>query len=68
MAPSDWLLLVIGVAVVYLIYDWVRHYLLKCPRCRGAGVLHSPNFPGKYRPCPRCGRKGEVRHGFGRKS
>ncbi len=67
MAPSDWLLLALAAAVVYVVFDWVRHYLLKCPRCKGSGVLYSANFPKQYRPCPRCKRKGEVRHTFGPK-
>jgi DnaJ-class molecular chaperone len=54
----------IAVVVVVVVGDWIRNYLSKCPRCKGAGTLKSSFFSGQYRPCPRCKRKGEVRHGF----
>ncbi len=67
MQPSNWLILFVGAVGAYLAYDYIRHYLLKCPRCKGAGVLYSSNFTKQYRPCPRCKRKGEIQHGFGPK-
>lgn len=67
MESSTLLLLGVGGLFVYAAYDYVRNFLTKCPRCKGSGVLHSDNWPGRYRPCSRCGRKGEVRHKFGPK-
>jgi len=54
----------IGGLGIWAAVDYIRHYLSKCPRCKGAGVLKSSIWSGQYRPCPRCNRKGEVRHGF----
>lgn len=59
-------LVVVGATLFggYAAFDYIRHYLSKCPTCKGAGVLKSAIWSKQYRPCPRCKRKGEVRHGF----
>ncbi|MGW4469649.1 hypothetical protein ACWENQ_08250 [Nonomuraea sp. NPDC004354] len=44
-----------------------RHPLTRCKRCHGNGILRSVVLPWRYRPCPRCGRSGEIRGRFGRK-
>ncbi|GIH66882.1 hypothetical protein Msi02_76990 [Microbispora siamensis] len=53
---------------IWLVSDYVRNYLSKCPKCKGSGTLKATWWSGRYRPCPRCGRKGEVPHAFGPKS
>ena len=58
--------LLIAVAAVILLYlASARNPLTKCPRCSGKGVLSSGLLPWRYRPCPRCGRRGEIRGRFG---
>ncbi|MEU4332314.1 hypothetical protein [Nonomuraea dietziae] len=52
-------------ALVYL--SSYRHPLKQCWRCKGKGILRSGLLPWRYRICPQCGRKGEVRGPFGRK-
>ncbi|GIH63989.1 hypothetical protein [Microbispora siamensis] len=37
-----------------------RNPLKVCPTCKGTGVLRSGMWAGRYRPCPRCDRKGEI--------
>ena len=53
---------------ISLVSDYIRNYLSKCPKCKGSGTLKATWWSGRYRPCPRCGRKGEVPHAFGPKS
>ncbi len=48
-----------GIAVA-LYFAAARNPLRKCPRCNGAGTLPSV-IPGRYRVCPRCTRRGEVK-------
>lgn len=61
--------LLIAAAVVIALYlAGTRNPLAKCPRCDGRGVLRSWVMPWRFRPCPRCGRSGEVRGRFGGKS
>lgn len=58
--------LMIAAAVVVLLYiAGARNPLTKCWRCGGKGVLRSWVLPWRYRPCPRCGRRGEVRGKLG---
>ncbi|MEO3860848.1 hypothetical protein [Acrocarpospora sp. B8E8] len=53
-------------AVIFILYmSAIRNPLRTCPRCKGAGTLPAL-IPGRFRPCPRCGRKGETRAWFGR--
>ena len=68
MDGSTLLLLGIAGLIAYWIWDYIRHYLSKCPMCKGKGILWSKSWPKQYRPCPRCKRKGEVSHSFGPKS
>lgn len=58
------------IAVVAIIAVWVslaRHPLRECRKCEGTGKVRSALIPGRYRPCPRCGRRGETSGPLGRK-
>lgn len=58
----------IAVAVVVILYiAGKRNPLKRCHRCSGKGVIRSWVLPWRYRPCPRCGRSGEVRGRLGRR-
>lgn len=49
-------------AVIGVIYVAAsRNPLRRCVKCKGTGVLRSGVLPGRYRVCPRCTRKGEVK-------
>ena len=67
MDSSTLLLLAVMAFVVYVVWDYIRNYLSKCRKCKGAGVLPASFWSRQYRPCPRCKRKGEVKHSFGPK-
>lgn len=59
--------LAIAAAVVAVIYiAGRRNPITKCGRCVN-GVIRSWVLPWRVRPCPRCGRTGEIRARFGRK-
>lgn len=60
MDPSTALLIAAAIAIA-LYLAAARHPLTKCMRCGGRGVLRSWLLPWRFRPCPRCKRKGEVR-------
>lgn len=61
------LVAIAAVIVVVLYLAGSRNPIAKCRRCKGRGVLRSSILSWRYRPCPRCGRSGEVRGRFGRK-
>jgi hypothetical protein len=48
---------------VWVVADLIRHPFLTCPRCKGNRILRATFFGGRYRPCPRCGRSGEIKRG-----
>jgi hypothetical protein len=52
-------LVVAGLVVAYI--SRKRNPLKVCKVCKGAGVLPSAVWSGRYRPCHGCNRKGEVR-------
>jgi len=58
--PAVFLLLAL---VVWIIADLVRHPFLACPKCHGERTLKAKIWPGRYRPCPRCDRSGEIKRG-----
>ncbi|MBT2232202.1 hypothetical protein [Nonomuraea sp. NEAU-A123] len=47
-------------AVVVALISRNRNPLKVCPTCKGAGVLRSGVWSKRFRPCTRCGRKGEI--------
>ncbi|GGQ11326.1 hypothetical protein [Streptosporangium pseudovulgare] len=47
-------------ALVVVAVSHQRNPLKVCPKCKGAGMLPSGIRSRRYRPCPRCGRKGEI--------
>jgi hypothetical protein len=58
---QTFLTVVFFTAVIFVLYvSATRNPIRKCPRCKGAGTLPSL-IPGRYRVCPRCGRRGEVK-------
>ncbi|MFI6299520.1 hypothetical protein ACIBEJ_48555 [Nonomuraea sp. NPDC050790] len=59
------ILALIAAAFFVLSVSSARHPLTKCRRCHGRGVLRSVLLPWRYRPCPSCGRAGEIRARFG---
>ncbi|MGI5286664.1 hypothetical protein ACQEVF_25450 [Nonomuraea polychroma] len=67
MDPFTALLIAAAVAVA-LYMAAARNPLAKCRRCGGKGVLRSQLLPWRYRACPSCGRSGEIRGRFGRKT
>ncbi|MGV9532451.1 hypothetical protein ACWDR9_02155 [Streptosporangium sandarakinum] len=54
------LLALLIAALVVATVSRQRNPLKVCPTCKGAGVLPSGIWSKRYRPCPRCGRKGEI--------
>ena len=61
-------LMIAAVVVIALYLASARNPFAKCWRCSGRGVLRSWLLPWRYRPCPTCGRSGEIRGRFGHKS
>ncbi|MFG2072928.1 hypothetical protein [Nonomuraea maritima] len=60
MSAEAFIALVV-IAYVVIAYGSRRRNPLKvCPACKGAGVLRSGMWAGRYRPCPRCNRKGKI--------
>ncbi|WP_157520875.1 hypothetical protein [Herbidospora daliensis] len=53
------LFVLIVIAVFYR--ATVSNPLKRCGRCKGKGTIPSTVLSGRYRVCPRCTRKGEVR-------
>ncbi|GAA1690401.1 hypothetical protein GCM10009733_103250 [Nonomuraea maheshkhaliensis] len=51
-------LLIAGLLVALISHK--RNPIKVCPKCGGAGVLPSGVWSKRFRPCPRCGRKGEI--------
>jgi hypothetical protein len=60
-------LLIAALVVVVLYVASSRNPLTRCGRCSGKGTIRSSVLPWRYRPCPGCGRSGEVHARFGRK-
>ncbi|MEV4893536.1 hypothetical protein AB0K48_29550 [Nonomuraea sp. NPDC055795] len=58
-------LALVTAAFVVVAVSGARHPLTKCRRCHGRGTLRSALLPWRYRPCPSCGRAGEIRARFG---
>lgn len=54
-------LLVVLLVLVVLYRATSSNPLKRCGRCKGKGTIPSTVLSGRYRVCPRCTRKGEVR-------
>jgi hypothetical protein len=56
----DLIITLVVVVIALFYFSGRRHPLMKCPTCKGSGVLYSGVLSHRYPPCPRCGRKGEI--------
>lgn len=55
------ILLVIALVIAVLYRAVTNNPLRRCGKCKGKGVIPSAVLSGRYRVCPRCTRKGEVK-------
>ncbi|MCW2764909.1 MAG: hypothetical protein JWO11_868 [Nocardioides sp.] len=67
MSDTAWIVIgIVGFGVAVYV-SGTRNPLTKCRRCGGSGLIRSWLLPWRYRPCPRCGRAGEIRGRLGRR-
>lgn len=56
--------LLIALVVAYLVVAYIsrqRNPFKRCSTCKGKGTLPSAVWSGRYRPCPKCNRSGEIK-------
>ncbi|TYB69769.1 hypothetical protein FXF51_06285 [Nonomuraea sp. PA05] len=60
MTMEAFLILAALAFTAWVVIDYQRNRLSRCPRCKGSGQLSARFWPNRYRACPRCNRRGEI--------